>query len=82
MKGKNTIKRLFKGMYVSRYHVVDHHVKIYTLRYINEYRNRKIDGFVAHYAFDIDNLTSDDKQIMILMEVLEEMRLEAGKEED
>lgn len=80
MKGKNTIKRLFKGMYVSQYGVIDNSVVIYSLRYLKEYRNRKLESFVARYEFDIKKLNSDgkptkeDKQIKLLLEVLEEMR--------
>lgn len=80
MKGKNTIKRLFKGMYIAQYGEFNNHsVKIFYLKYLNEYRNRKLENFVAKYQFNIDNLNSDgkptkeDKQVKLLLEVLEEM---------
>lgn len=81
MKGKNTIKRLFKGMYIASYGFICQSKKIFVLRYLNEYRNRKLNGFVARYEFDIEKLNSDgeptkeDKQVKLLLEVLEEMRL-------
>lgn len=81
MKSKNSIKRLFKGMYVSQYGIIDNSVVIYSLRYLKEYRNRKLEGFVARYEFDLVKLNADvkptkeDKQIKVLLEVLEEMRL-------
>lgn len=80
MKSKNSIKRLFKGMYVSQYGVIDNSMAFYSLRYLNEFRNRKLEGFVARYEFDLGKLNADvkptkeDKQILMLLEVLEEMR--------
>lgn len=80
MKGKTAIKRLFKGMYVSQYWIIDNSVVIYSLRYLNEYYNRKLESFVARYEFDLVKLNADvkptkeDKQIKVLLEVLEEMR--------